>query len=111
MGYTWLNLGSLLLGILAWALPATALLRKPIGKSLMRTILFSLGACSLALLMQIGYQNHLVNIGDWTALEDTSGALLWVSTVLVLVSLLLNGLLLARARLQPQAEGTTMGEG
>lgn len=96
-GYTWLNLGSLALGIIAWTMPIAALLRKPAGITTAVITLSSLGACSLALLMQIGYQNYLVNITDWSALEDTSGAVLFVSAVLVAVTLVLNGLLLAKS--------------
>lgn len=54
-GYTWLNLGSLALGIIAWTMPIAALLRKPAGITTAVITLSSLGACSLALLMQIGY--------------------------------------------------------
>lgn len=88
----WLNLGSLLLGLAAWGLPLKAF--KSLGEGrkndLNRTLFLSLGACILALFFQVLYQGHLVKIQDWSALMDTSGALAWISGLLVLVTLVLN---------------------
>ena len=43
-------------------------------------------ACALALLFQLVYNWHLVAIGDWSALMDTTGAVVKVSVVLVAVT-------------------------
>lgn len=49
-------------------------------------------ACALALLFQLVYNWHLVAIGDWSALMDTTGAVVKVSVVLVAVTAGLNAL-------------------
>lgn len=89
MEYGWLNIGSLLLGLTAWILPLVFIFASQLRANRWVPIV-SLAACSVALVLQIAYQNHLVRIEDWTGLEDTSGPLLNVSSVLVLVTLVLN---------------------
>lgn len=90
--YGWLNLGSLVLGLIAWILPIVNLIRN--GKrghsnSFVLSIL-SMGACIISLWFQILYNHHLVEIEDWSALMDTTGTLVWVSAVLVIVTIILN---------------------
>lgn len=95
MGYGWLNLGSLILGSIAWGLPAVSLLL--IGKIRVQYCVMtalSIGACSISLFMQILYQNHLVVIGDWSALMDTSSASALISAVLLAVTIILNAVTL-----------------
>jgi cytochrome c oxidase subunit 4 len=53
-------------------------------------IILSLIACSISLLMQIIYGNYLVRIEDWSALMDTSNAVTLVSSVLIIVTVILN---------------------
>ena len=90
----WLNLGSLALGLISWALPVIAL----VGRRAKDWPLFSIvsvGACAMALCMQIFYTDHLVRIEDWSALMDTSQAVARVSAILLGVTLVLNAVLLA----------------
>lgn len=91
--YGLLNIASLLLGLAAWALPIVAL----IGKKKPRTAL-SAACCSLSLLCQILYTQHLVNIRDWAAMEDTHGAVTFAAAVLVCVTAILNALSLLKDR-------------
>ena len=94
MGYGWLNLGSVVLGLAGWAVPWFFLLGKGRpglgGRGLWHIV--SLGCCALALWFQIRYQRHLVDIQDWSALMDTSGAVAGISAFL-LISTLLDNLL------------------
>ena len=55
----------------------------------------SLSACAASLCMQIFYTDHLVKIEDWTALMDISYAVARVSLILLIITLILNGISLA----------------
>lgn len=92
MGYGWLNVGSLLLGLIAWALPIVNIAGINRVKNSNRAAYSaaSLGACALALFFQIVYQNYLVRIEDWSAIMDTSGPLVRVSAGLLVIALVLN---------------------
>lgn len=97
--YGLLNLGSLLLGLIAWSLPVAALSWAAVRTDGGRTRLFSaisLGSCAAALLLRVLYIGHLVMTADWTALLDTYQAVIFASVVLVLVTTVLNALLLYR---------------
>ena len=94
----WLNVGSLVLGLIAWILPVVALLlnneqeqRKWVALSFV-----SLSACAISICMQILYTRHLVQIEDWSALLDTMGAVAFAATVLLIVTLFLNVITLIR---------------
>src|SRR5690606_32180841 len=62
-GYGWLNLGSLVLGLIAWILPFVSTSRNRVALSMM-----SMGACAVSLCFQIFYINHKVKVADWSAL-------------------------------------------
>lgn len=87
--YGFLNILSLILGLVAWIAPMAAIVRKKVCGFLMA---ISFGLCALALLSQIGYTQHLVQMGDWSAIEDTHAAVLLASSVLVVGTVVLNGL-------------------
>jgi len=92
MNYGLLNLGSFLFGLIAWIIPIVNLVRYRKTES-KRWIVFSISsvsACAISLCLQIFYGNHLVRIEDWSALMDTSNAVALVSTVLLLVTIMLN---------------------
>lgn len=76
--YAWLNIGSLIFGLVAWLIPALTIvqLKKEMTKFSITKLLLSLGACSIALWFQISYINHLVTLQDWTGLH------LWTRPVL-----------------------------
>lgn len=83
-----LNLGSLILGIVAWILPIVNLIQFKhswVGRSMM-----SISACAISLGFQIFYMYHLVKIEDWSALMDTMGAVAFAAAVLLIVTIGLN---------------------
>lgn len=92
----WLNMGSLVLGLMAWILPAITLVWRDKVNS-RRFAVFpvaSLSACAISLCMQIFYTDYLVKTEDWSALMDTSSAVAFVSAVLLAVTILLNAVAL-----------------
>lgn len=97
MGCGMLNLGSIAFGLAGWILPilhASQLAKR--GKGLGRYVhTLSMGACALALWLQICYDEHLVNIADWSALMDTAAAVRKVSIFLLATTFLIN-LIMAR---------------
>lgn len=87
-----LNIGSLIFGLLAWTFPIVLLIS---GKySTLRKwacfFVVSLTACSVSLYFQLLNIVHLVNIEDWTAIMDTARGVIVVSGVLLIITILLN---------------------
>ncbi len=93
-GAGWLNLGSLVLGLVAWILPGINLARhnQADHRHWVAFSIASLSACAISLCMQILYTAHLVKIEDWSALMDTSHAVALVSTLLLVVTVILNAI-------------------
>lgn len=91
-----LNLGSLVLGLIAWVLPIIHLeRRKRDNQNKGLTLLFmSFSACAISLCFQIFYQYHLVQIEDWSAIMDTMGGVALASGVLLIVTIVLNAMTL-----------------
>lgn len=92
----WLNVGSLLLGLIAWTTPIITLIqfkKDTIKKALLSSVT-SLVACSLSLCMQILYTGYLVKIQDWTALLDTYAMVIFASLVLIIITIAINTLAL-----------------
>lgn len=91
-----LNLGSLVLGLIAWILPVVILIRdkKDIQSNWAALSIMSISACAISLCFQIYYHYHLVKIEDWGALMDTIGGVAFAATVLLIVTILLNGITL-----------------
>ncbi|KAB8135736.1 hypothetical protein F9U64_10700 [Gracilibacillus oryzae] len=87
-----LNAGSLILGLTAWILPIMNLIlyKNHQNKNWIAFSIISLIACAVSLLFQIIYNHHLVKIEDWSALMDTTGAVVFVSAVLLVITLILN---------------------
>lgn len=83
--YGSLNVLSLLLGILSWFLGAAALLRRSRNHCT-----GSFCACAVSLYLQICYTRHLAVIRDWSAIEDTIGAVTIAAAVLLAGTVLLN---------------------
>ena len=89
--YGWLNVGSLVLGLIAWIIPILNIIRhKKRGDNHSIMTLLSMGACAIALWFQISYNNYLVEINDFPALMDTIGTLNWIAAVLLVVTIILN---------------------
>ncbi|MFC5591452.1 hypothetical protein ACFPRA_21430 [Sporosarcina soli] len=91
-----LNLGSLVLGLIAWLLPVVNLMQSKNhdNRNWVVFSMMSLMACAISLSFQIIYNNHLVNIEDWSALMDTSGAVTYAVSTLLIVTILLNAITL-----------------
>jgi cytochrome c oxidase subunit 4 len=100
MGMAWFNVGSLVLGLVAWILPIINLAKynKAKHKNWIVLLFSSMSACTISVLFQIVYQNHLVQIEDWSAVMDTIGGVLFVSTVLFVVAITLNLITLIKYR-------------
>ena len=95
LNYGFLNLASLLMGLAAWGVPIFCIVRHKYSA------VFSIASfafCGLALIMQMMYQRHLVNIEDWAALMDTSGAVVIVSVFLLVTTTALNCFVAMRNR-------------
>nr|WP_231607252.1 hypothetical protein [Fictibacillus sp. 18YEL24] len=84
-----LNVGSLVLGLIAWILPVVNLLRKN-SNSWMTLSMISICACAISLCFQIFYTYHKVTIEDWSALLDTMYTTAFASAVLLLITIVLN---------------------
>lgn len=91
-----LNIGSLILGLIAWILPIINLIlyKNHNHKNWFAFSIMSLSACAISLCFQIFYNNHLVKIEDWSALSDITGAISFVSAVLLIVTITLNAIIL-----------------
>jgi hypothetical protein len=90
------NLGSLILGLIAWILPLINLMsfEKYNHKNWAVFPIASISSCAISLCFQIYYHYHLVKSEDWTALMDTTGATVTASIVLLTVTILLNSITL-----------------
>lgn len=91
-----LNLGSLVLGLIAWILPGVSLMQYK-NKNHKNWIVFSvisISACAISLCFQILYNYQLVRIEDWSALMDTMGAVVLAASVLLIVTIILNAITL-----------------
>ncbi len=91
-----LNIGSLVLGLIAWILPGVNLMRseKTGDKNWVTLSIISLSACAISLFFQMYYNYHLVKIEDWSALMDTTGAVLFAAIMLLSVTIILNAITL-----------------
>lgn len=84
--YGWLNIASLVLGLMAWLLPLWAVF----SKKPRRCGALSFAFCSVSLACQIFYNQHLVAISDWSAIEDTHFAVTLAAAVLFVGTMALN---------------------
>ncbi|MCA0985669.1 hypothetical protein [Guptibacillus algicola] len=96
--YGWLNIGSLVLGLIAWVLPIVTLARedKLKYKKWVVMSISSFSACGFSLCFQIFYTNHKVVVEDFGALTDTMYAVALASAVLIIVTIVLNVVALNR---------------
>lgn len=100
MSYAWLNLGSLLLGFIAWVIPIISLIKgsNKNTQNMPTLTLVSMTSAILSLLLQILYNYYLLQIADWTALLDTTGAVLFIAFILIVGTFLLNFLNIFQSR-------------
>ncbi|OCN00872.1 hypothetical protein A7X67_10545 [Clostridium sp. W14A] len=99
-GVGWLNIASLVFGLIAWILPVVNLTQRNKANSRSWPVfsVASAASCAVSLYMQILYTDHLVQVEDWSALLDTSHAVAWLSAVLLIVTIVLNVVTLAVCR-------------
>lgn len=90
------NLGSIIIGLVAWIVPVIGINLKKSKPHLLSVISFSF--CAIALLLQLVEIRHRVMVGDWSALMDTVPAIVGAAAVLVLVTIFINILILVRAK-------------
>ena len=95
-GFGWLNLGSLVLGLIAWILPIVNLTqdKKHENRNWVALSIISISACAISLCFQTFYTYHKVKVEDWSALMDTMDAVASVSALLLIVTLILNAITL-----------------
>ena len=87
------NIGSLVFGLIAWMLPIVNLMRykrPPNNRNWVALSILSIIACAISLCLQIFNIYHLVKIEDWSALLDTMGAVVFIATILLVVTIILN---------------------
>ena len=87
------NILSLLLGIVAWSLPVMYLMR---WKHREWFCCGSFGLCALAMYFQLREILKRARIGDFAAIEDTIGAVVFAASMLLIVTLILNALAMLR---------------
>lgn len=92
MDFSLLNVASLLLGLISWGLPIIALfyLKNKNYKRVRNLAILSISLTLISIYFQILYNNHLVSIGDWVAIEDTNNAVVFACTILITVTFCLN---------------------
>ena len=90
--YGWLNIGSLLFGLVAWILPITTLAKHNKYKNKNQALISvaSISSCVISLYFQMLYNDYLVRIKDWSALMDTSSSVVRLSFLLALGTIVLN---------------------
>ena len=91
-GADWLNIGSLVLGLIAWLLPIINLVQynKVNNRKWIILSVASVSACAISLYVQILYTDYLVKIEDWSALMDTSDGIASIAKLLLVVTIMLN---------------------
>ncbi|WP_349409329.1 hypothetical protein [Pseudalkalibacillus sp. SCS-8] len=96
MDYGWLNIASLILGLIAWILPVINLIsdNKQENKRWIVFTFTSISACAGSIFFQLYYNYHLVRIEDWSALMDTTGAVVFISALLLIVTIISNAITL-----------------
>lgn len=87
---SFLMLGSLILGLIAWILPFMKLKNNNMNGAELSVL--SLSACAISLYFQIYYSNYLVKIWDASALMDTIGASSFLSAVMLIGTITLNAI-------------------
>lgn len=87
-----LMIGSLVFGLISWGLPImhVGFQNKVTNPGLIS--LFSLSACATAISFQVIYGNLMISRNDIAGLMDTSGVMTIASIILLLGTLLLNGI-------------------
>lgn len=94
---SFLMLSSLILGLIAWIIPCVNIFRHKsnYNKNWAIYSIVSISACAIAISFQLIYSNYIVQRGDWSALMDTIGTSTVLSIILLISTLILNGISLS----------------
>jgi cytochrome c oxidase subunit 4 len=97
LDYGLLNIGSIILGLVAWILPIINLAKgnKAECKSWVISSITSVIACATSICMQYFYQNHFVQTKNWSMLLSTFGIAATASALLLFVTIVLNVITMA----------------
>lgn len=92
---SFLMIGSLVLGLISWVLPIIILIKYKRNKNNNWAIysIASISACAITICFQVIYSNYITNIGDWSTLMDTIPTSTLLSIILLIGTLILNGIL------------------
>ena len=74
---TFIHIGSLVLMIISWIIPAIVIINDKKIKNFLCFPIFSFSACITAIIMQLAEIKHLAGIEDFSAIADT------INTVLI----------------------------
>lgn len=90
--HSFLCLGSLIFGLIAWILPAVHFTHQHItdGRKVPVFPFISMGACALSLCLLIVFCNGLLGGEDWPGFKDISRVMSSISALLVSGTLILN---------------------
>ena len=94
-----LNIGSLVFGICAWVFAGLAI-SAPKASASHRNTSVSFSLCAVSLVFQLFEIKRRVYLGDYAAVEDTIRGILIAAVVLVLVTVILNLLAVAKSKNQ-----------
>jgi len=88
----WLNVGSLVLGLIALILPAVNLIRypKPAFNHWAALSIISMSACAISLFFQILTGYYRVKEEDWAGFFDVMDAKVFAAAVLLIITIILN---------------------
>ena len=87
------NIGSIILGIIAWASAGIAIAKSKRAQTLSAV---SFVACIISLFLQLLEMSNRVNLGDYAAIEDTIRAVILAATLLIVVTIILNSVALLK---------------
>lgn len=87
------NIGSIILGIIAWASAGIAIAKSKRAQTLSAV---SFVACIISLFLQFLEVSNRVNLGDYAAIEDTIRAVILAATLLIVVTIILNSVALLK---------------
>nr|WP_259545591.1 hypothetical protein [Heyndrickxia oleronia] len=87
-----LNFGSFILGLIALTIPVVNFIqyKKQYNKNRGVLSFIIISSCAVSLGFQILYCYYLVEIEDWSALMDITGAMAFVAMLLLIIIIILN---------------------
>lgn len=91
------NIGSVILGLGAWAFACMAIASKKVYLS-HRFSVASFSMCAFALVSQLFEISNRAKMGDFAAIEDTIRAIIVAAVVLVVITIVLNVVALVKTK-------------